>query len=155
MVHSDPPVPLATTESGHLRALVALAARISAAPQETIAAILRVAAEQVGMESSFLTHLLPEQNQAEVVAAYHATGPGAPAPGTMLAQGAHPAPLAVADVDGNATLNGWRAGALPQARSYIGVPVRLAGGSVYGTLCAMDPAAGIFKPRRGAGVTDR
>jgi PAS domain S-box-containing protein len=146
MVHSDPPVPLSTTDSLYLSALAALAARPFAAPQETIDAILRAAAEQLAMESSFLTRLLPEQNQVEVVAVYHAAGRGALTSGTILPLVAGTAPLAVADVDGDPALNGGRPVAPRQARSYIGVPVRLPGGSVYGTLCAIDPASHPFTP---------
>jgi PAS domain S-box-containing protein len=139
MAHSDSPVPLSATESPHLRALAALVARGFTAPQETIAAILRVAAEQLGMESSFLTRRLPEQSRMEVVAAYCAEGTGGLLPGTILPLVAHPASLTVADTDAHPALNGGQPAALLQARSYIGVPVRLAGGSVYGTLCAIDP----------------
>ncbi len=149
MAHYDPPVPLAATESPYLRALAALAARGVAAPQETIDSILRAAAEQLGMSCSLLTRLLPEQNQAEVVAAYHATPGAGPAPGTILPleAGAAPhAPFAVADTDAHPARDGGPPAPIAGVRSYIGVPVRLAGGSVYGTLWTLDPQPRPFAP---------
>jgi PAS domain S-box-containing protein len=149
MAHYYPPVSLSTTESPYLRARAALAARGGAAPQETIDAILRTAAEELGMACSLLTRLLPEQNQAEVMAAYHATPSGGPAPGAILsleAGATPPAPFAVPDTDADPARNSGLPAPIAAARSYIGVPVRLAGGSVYGTLWALDPQPHLFAP---------
>ncbi len=59
---------------GYLGGLSVLAARSFSSSQETREAMLRLVAEQLGMRSAFLTHITPDEDRNEVIAAYNAPG---------------------------------------------------------------------------------
>ena len=64
------PVPAA----GYLDGLAALAGRGFASSEEALAAILRLVVGQLGLRSSYLTRLSPEEQRSEVLVAYNAPG---------------------------------------------------------------------------------
>ena len=67
---APPPAPAA----GYLDGLAVLAGRGFASSEEALAAILRLAVEQLGLRSSYLTQITPAEGRAEVLAAYNAPG---------------------------------------------------------------------------------
>ena len=76
---------LAVTADSHLGGLSALAARGFASSAEATDAILRLAADQLGMRSALLIRIARDTGQSDVLAAYNAPGGSGVPPGTVLA----------------------------------------------------------------------
>ncbi len=68
----------------YLDSLSELAGRSFASTQESIIAILRLIVEQLGLRSSFLTHISREKSQNEVMAAHNLTGGSGIQEGALL-----------------------------------------------------------------------
>ena len=60
--------------SAYLGSLSELSAHSFSATREATDAILRLLSEQLGLRSSFLTHITPEENRNHVLAAYNVPG---------------------------------------------------------------------------------
>lgn len=63
-----------TNTSAYLSGLSELAGRSFASAQEAVEAILRLVVDQLGLRSSFLTHISHEEGRNEVLAAHNLTG---------------------------------------------------------------------------------
>lgn len=130
--------------------LAALAAAQFRTSEETIAAVLALITDQLGLRTSFLTQIAHEVGHYEVIAAHNVPGGCDIAPGTTLELGAtiltgidgsvEPSPLLVRDISTDPV---WAdhaaAAAFPKIGSYLGVPIHLGDGSFFGTLCGVDP----------------
>lgn len=134
-----------------LRELSALAAHSFASAEQAAVAVVRLVSNQLGMRTSYLTRLLP-QEQLEILAAYNAPGGCAitagqiyPAPTTFcheLLTAAQPAPLVIEHTRTDQRFKHHHAArAMPEVGSYIGVPMLGKDARVFGTLCAIDPEA--------------
>lgn len=113
-------------------------------------ATLRLVADQLGMRTSYVSRITPASGAAEIVAAYNADGGCAVAADTSLAlpdtfcgivAGApDPAPVLIENTRTDARYSSHQAVcAFPQIGSYLGVPICLSDGRLFGTLCAVDP----------------
>lgn len=63
-----------TESNTYLSSLSKLAGRSFASTQETIETILQLIVDQLGLRSSFLTHINCEEHQNKVIAAYNLAG---------------------------------------------------------------------------------
>ena len=135
---------------GYLGGLSELAGTSFGSSREATNAVLRLLADQLGMRSGFLTRITPQDNRNEVLAAYNAPG-GCDIPAgallplsqtycSAISDSIDLAPVLIEDTRADPTYRIHPAAmASPHIGSFIGVPVQLSDGSLYGTLCAVDP----------------
>jgi signal transduction histidine kinase len=133
-----------------LRPVAALVARGFASTTEATQAILALASAQLGLRSTFLTCIAPADGRSHILAAHNEPGgsdivAGVALPlddsfcGIIIAAGGH-YPLPIPDARHDPASRTRRAvAAFPTVGSVIGVPIVLSDGTVFGTLCAVDP----------------
>jgi PAS domain S-box-containing protein len=132
-----------------LGSLSAVAGRSFASTQETLDAMLRVIGRQLGMRTSYLSHITRETGRAEVIAASNEPGGCDVAAGavfaldntfcSVIAGSPQPGPLLIRDTKADPRFRGHPAvAAFPAVASYIAVPIVLSGGTFFGTLSAAD-----------------
>ncbi len=120
---------------------------------EMVEAVLRLLVGQLGMRSSHLAHVVPEDDRYEIVSSFNEAGGSEVPAGAQLelhktycseiSRLNEPEPLIVEDAQEDHRFASHPAPeAFPNIGSYLGVPVVMSDGSLYGTLCAVDP-----KPR--------
>jgi PAS domain S-box-containing protein len=133
-----------------LGSLSAVAGRSFATTEETLDAMLRVIGRQLGMRTSYLAWIDRGAGRSEIVAVYAESGGCAVGCGRVyaladtycgeIATAAEPGPLLIRNAVTDPRFAGHRARSVfPDVASYIAVPIVLAGGDFYGTLCAVDP----------------
>ena len=118
--------------------------------EEAVEATLRLITRQTGLQRSFLARVSLETGQHEILASYDeqdgtsrplSVSPLAQTYCSLVAGEAKPAPLPVENTRTDARLVDHPARqAFPDIGSYLGAPVVLRDGSLFGTLCATDPA---------------
>lgn len=146
---APPPAPAPGTPLD-LRPVAALVARGFASTAEATQAILAMASAQLGLRSTFLTCIAPADGRSHILAAHNESGgsdivAGIALPlddsfcGIIVAAGGHD-PLPIPDARHDPASRTRRAvAAFPTVGSVIGVPIVLSDGTVFGTLCAVDP----------------
>ena len=133
----------------YLQSLSTLAGRGYTSTDEVIRAMLTAIVGQLGLRTSYLTEINPAENLLHVRAAHNEPGgcdvaadADLPLSDTFCSVVAAPAtlaPLMVEDVAVDSFFAAHPAHvAFPGINSYIGVPILLSDGGVYGTLCAVD-----------------
>ncbi|GIW05038.1 MAG: hypothetical protein KatS3mg059_1658 [Thermomicrobiales bacterium] len=144
-----PPARQGLLSNSYLHSLSRLAGRSFASTEEAIRATLRLITQNLGMRTSLLTHVVPEEGHAEVIAVESEPGGCGAFPASLelsdkercFALGAaRPKPVVVMDTRAEPDMLPPIActGSVP-ARSYLSVPIVLADGTLYGFLCALDP----------------
>jgi signal transduction histidine kinase len=134
----------------YLDSLSALSRRGFSTLQAAREAILQLVTEQLTMSSSFFSLVQPEHGNFEVVAVHNEPGTCKVEVGTVAPLSPHfpvlmsiedgPAPLIRENLyndPATATLSAMAT--FPSTGCYIGVPVVLADGTLFGALCTVDP----------------
>ncbi len=134
----------------YLDGLSALSRRGFSTLQAAREAILQLVTEQLTMSSSFFSRVRLESGDFEVVAVHNESGyycveVGAIAPFSaqfpiVISSEDGPAPLIRENLYSDPTIAMFTAQAtLPNTGCYIGVPVVLSDGTLFGALCTIDP----------------
>jgi PAS domain S-box-containing protein len=137
--------------SDSLEQLYRLAGRNFGSSMEATSAVLSTISDVLGMRTSWVSHADFESCELEIVAAYNEPGgcdvqPNSSAPlpetfCTLAMRAASAVPLVIEDVRNDPDFaRSVAASSFPNIGSYIGVPIVLSDGEIYGTLCASDPA---------------
>jgi signal transduction histidine kinase len=144
---NTPPAPRAVPD---MRPLAALAARSFPSTTEATQAILVTITAQLGLRTAFLTHIALADGRNHILAAHNEPG-GSDIPAgadlpldetfcSIITDDAEPGPVLIADTRRDpARGNHPAVTASPTVGCFIGVPIILADGSLFGTLCAVDP----------------
>lgn len=135
------------TPTTALDGLAGLAARSFASTAVATAAILALVTEQLGLRTSFLTRFDLAGGRTTVLATHHRPGGCVIAAGTELPLAntfssliaGSVEPLLIGDTRRDPAVRGHPAAAVPNLGSFIGVPIVLADGTLFGTLGAVDP----------------
>jgi len=133
-----------------LRPLAALAARSFPSTAEATQAVLATISAQLGLRTTFLTRITAQDGRNRILAAHNEPGgsgilAGADLPldetfCSIITGNAEQGPLLIPDTRQDPVCGAHPAvAASPTVGSFIGVPIVLADGSVFGTLCAVDP----------------
>ena len=119
-------------------------------PAEAMASVLRLLAEHLHMRSTFIAQIGREEQQFEIVAAFNLPGGSEIREGELLhlpdtfcatiAEAVERGPLIVPDARTHAYFSTLRTQPQFNIGSYLGVPIVLGNGTLFGTLCALDPA---------------
>lgn len=139
-----------TSASPYLGSLSALSAKSFPSTDAFVEAILALVSDQLGLRTSFLTHITPEENRNYIVAVHNdpdgcglVAGSELPLEDTFcsaIAASGEARPLLISDTHADPTFRLHRASAAsPGIRSFLGVPIVLNDGEFFGTLCAIDP----------------
>ena len=139
-----------TDSTAYLDGLSTLAQRGFNSIQAAIDAVLQLVTEQLTMRSSFLTQVIPETEQAQVLAAFNepdgcnikvgSTPPFSVTLQSMMFKSGEPSPLLLENLLSDPALSSHGASpALYHIGCYIGVPVVLSDGTFFGALCTVDP----------------
>lgn len=136
--------------SAFLNSISELAAGRYCSTREMVEAVLELLTDQIGMRSSFLTRITSDRNRLEVLAAHNEPG-GSDVPSevslelhetfcSLISGSGEPGPFMVEDARSDPDLRSHPAPvAFPKIGSYLGVPVIMSDGKLFGTLCAVDP----------------
>lgn len=133
-----------------LAPLSAFAAQSFDSSEALFQAVLNLLTEQLGMRTSFLTEILPADNHNHIRAAHNLVGGCGLEAGitlplnetfcSIITNSNPPAPLVIGDIRYDAVFGDHPAAvASPHIGCFVGVPLVLRDGSVFGTLCAIDP----------------
>ncbi|MBP8250797.1 MAG: GAF domain-containing sensor histidine kinase [Herpetosiphon sp.] len=133
----------------YLESLSLFAAHSFRSTDELIETVLTLISHQLGLRTSFLTHIFPDQNVNHILASYNQPdGCDVPADvdlplvntycsaisGATLYE-----PLIINDTHNDPVFHLHPAAqASPHIASFIGVPIVLSSGEFFGTLCAVD-----------------
>ena len=148
-----------TDTNNYLAGLSALAARSFISIQEAADAILQLMTEQLGMRSSFLAHIQYESSQLEVLASHNMPGGcniqvGTAVPLTKSFPGItvnakRPSPGLIEKLQRPSDSSSNQASVtFSQIGCYIGAPLVLTDGTLFGTLAAVDPEPQTVKPQQ-------
>lgn len=142
--------------SAYLDGLFALSRSGFRSPQDATTAIFQLVREQLGMRSSFLSRASSETNRFHIVAAHNEPGGCGIEIGSagLLAQsvalagtGGESCHLSLEDVSHAGRFSADETVlAMQQIGCYLGVPVVLSDGSIFGTLGSADPAPRQINP---------
>ncbi|GAC1347166.1 MAG: hypothetical protein NVSMB27_12000 [Ktedonobacteraceae bacterium] len=138
--------------AAYLESLSRLSQRGFISIQDAMQAILQLVAEQLQMRSCFVTRLMHDSEQLEVLAVYNSIGGCDIQMGTIVSlapllqslikrmhKAGEPTPVLLEDIHNDSSLSGYLGSIeLSPIGCYIGVPIVLADGSFYGVLSAMD-----------------
>ena len=138
------------SDSNSLDHLYRLAGRHFATSTDATSAVLATISDVLGMRTSWVSHVNEASCELNIVAAHNEPGgcnveadTQAPLFDTFCSiamQESSTEPLVVADVRKDPTFSqSVAARSFPNIGAYIGVPIVLSDGEVYGTLCASDP----------------
>ncbi len=145
-----PPAPPPQNATPDLRPLAALAARSFASTAEATQAVLAAITAQLGLRTSFLTRTTPADGRNRVLAAHNEPGGSGIVAGAdlslddtfcgIIVGATMLVPLLIPDTRRDPTFGDHPAvAASPAVGSFLGVPIVLADGTLFGTLCAIDP----------------
>jgi signal transduction histidine kinase len=144
--------------SSYLAGLSALATHGFTSIQAAVDAILQLMVEELGTRSSFLARITYENSQLEVVAALNMPGGCDIQIGTAVplpkgfdqmihAKGPSPIVMEKLQQDRHASSNQGPA-TFSRIGSYIGVPLLLTDGTLFGMLAAVDPEPQMIRPQQ-------
>ena len=147
-----------TDTDSYLAGLSALASHGFASIQAAVDAILQLMIEMLGTRSSFLARITYENSQLEVVAALNMPGGCDIQIGTAVplpkgfaqminAKGPSPILLEKLQLHSHSSSNQGPA-TFSRIGSYIGVPLLLTDGTLFGMLAAVDPEPQMVKPQQ-------
>lgn len=121
-------------------------------------AILQLVAGQLGMRTAYLTRIDRARGELLMVSSFNEAGGSGIVAGSSfvledtfsstIAASDEPAPLIIEDTRTDPRVAGGRAArAFPTIGSYFAVPITLADGVLYGSLCAVDPEPHRLTPK--------
>ena len=143
--------------AAYLDTLSRVGQRRFASTHEAMAAILRLLVEQLRMRTSLIARATGEADRFEVVAVYSEPDGCALAEGSVLrlphescvngTGSPEPCQLVIGDATKNGAFAAHPSRAQLNIGSYIGVPIFQADGTLFGLLCALDPAPRRLRPQ--------
>lgn len=142
-----------TTETSQevLSTLSAFSAQSYSSTEALVTALLQLISEQLGMRTSFLTEITTANNQNHILSSHNLEGgcdlqAGVDLPlnetfCSIITNAEPPRPLIIRDIKYDAVFGTHPAAAAsPHIGCFVGVPIMLRDGRLFGTLCAIDPA---------------